>query len=137
MPNGAGIGSAIGSTGLLAEGAVGSAAGVPWAVILPIAVSLIGSLLGGDSEAKEQQQRQENLTGTLNALRQAGFSPPYQSQMLPVMDPTIAQALLNNYSRLSNWGYPEGMGMDTSFIENALSSIAGSSSPALNRRIQL
>ena len=99
------------------SGLVGSAAGMPWSIILPLVTTLLGGLFGGG------QSKEDELKEILKALEGAGFQKPYQSQTLSTMDPTIAQALLNNYSRYANWGFPEGMGMDTSFIEDALAQI--------------
>lgn len=104
----------IGPAGSLAAGAAAGIAGVPWSIIIPIAISLLGDLFG---------KEEDPLTGAMDLKRQMdilGFKEPYRSPYLAGADRTMYQALLNQMKRTANWGWPAGMGMDTSFIEDAL-----------------
>ncbi|MGB7295447.1 MAG: hypothetical protein WBC70_07645 [Candidatus Aminicenantales bacterium] len=94
------------------------AAGFPW-FLIPIAISILGSLFEEDPEEK----RQQDLQNLLMNLRMAGIKPPYQSPFAKGLDPIMLQALLAQLKRTSNWGWLEGMGMHTSFIEDALKNL--------------
>lgn len=107
----------FGGGGGAAEGAAGAAAGVagmPWAIIIPIAMSLIGEIFG---------KKDDPLSDAMDMKKQMamlGMNPPYQSPYTASADKTMYQMLLNQMKRSANWGWPEGMGIDTSFITDAL-----------------
>ena len=101
-------------------GAAGAAAGFPWA-LLPIAISLLGSIFGESEEDKKSKELEEMAA----LMKQMGINPPYQSPYLKKMDPIVAQALASQMKRTSNWGWPEGKGMDTSFLDQFLQSMQG------------
>lgn len=106
--------SGIGSLG-------GAGAGSPWSWLIPILVALMPSLFGG-----EEDEEREAMKRAMEGKRIAegmGLTPPYQSPYLPGIDKTVMQAILNNLQRTSNWGWPAGKQMDTSFIEQALASL--------------
>lgn len=118
-------GAGAGAIGAGMAGAMGAAgAGFPWLLAIPILSSLIQALT---SKSKEQQQ-QENVTNTLRMLQQLGIKQPYQSKYTQKLDPIIAMALANQLKRTSNWGWPQGMGMDTGLLEAFLQSITSPSS---------
>lgn len=101
---GAGIGAAAGTAG----------AGMPLSIIIPVIISLLSDIFGKDDDP---------LTGAMDLKSQMdilGFKEPYRSPYIAGADRTMYQALLNQLKRTSNWGWPEGMGMDTGFIEEAL-----------------
>jgi len=92
--------------------------------LIPIGIELLSSLFEEDPEEK----RQRDLQNLLMNLRRTGIKPPYQSPFLQTIDPTIARALLTQLQRSSNWGWLAGMGIDTSFIADALQNLGQSSS---------
>jgi hypothetical protein len=117
----------LGSGGIAttAAGAAGAAAGMPWSIILPIAVSLLSGLFSKNP----QDQEQEDLRRYMATLRQAGIRPPYQSGNVGTFDNIIAQALAANLGRYANFGFPEGMGVDLSFLQDYLAN------PSANRSL--
>jgi len=84
---------------------------------LPIILSVFGELF---TKEKNPIEEALDLQRQMSAL---GIKPPYQSQYPKQLDPVVARALLAQLNRTSNWGWPAGMGMDTSFIEEALKNI--------------
>jgi hypothetical protein len=105
--------------------AAGAAGGGPWAIIFPIALSILGGLLSEDP----QQRQEEEFQNYLRMLRQAGIRKPYQSKNIATFDDIIAQALTTNMGRYANWGVPEGMNVDLSFLNEYLAN------PSANRSI--
>jgi hypothetical protein len=120
------------STGAAGAGATAATAGLPWAIIIPIALSILGSIF---EEEKDPLEEAVNLKKQMGIL---GFKPPYQSPYAKGLDPVVLQALMAQLGRTANWGWPGGMGMDTSFIEEALGKIGagrfGASLPGAIRR---
>ena len=126
-------GASTGAAGAATAGGAGAAAataGIPWAIIIPIALSILGSIL---EEEKDPLEEAMNLKKQMGIL---GFQQPYQSPYLKTLDPTVAKALLAQLGRTSNWGWPAGMGMDTSFIEEALRNIGTAGLPGSIRQGQ-
>ena len=113
------------TAGTAAAGAAGG--GLPWSIILPIALSFFTSLFG---ENKEDKKREDALE-MQQLLQQMGLNQPYQSPYLPGMDKVSVQAILNQLGRSGNWGWPEGKGMDMSFIQDLLRDIPNLSAPQL------
>lgn len=97
-----------------AAGAAATGAGLPWSIILPIVLSLFGGALSEDPEEKKQRDFQTLLMN----LRQAGIKPPYQSPYIGSMDKIMAEALAANLGRYTNWGMPQGMNIDLSFLKD-------------------
>jgi len=115
-----GGGSAGGTAGMtmgMPATAGAATAGLPWSIILPIALSLMGSMFSKEKDPYEEAMQLKNQMAML------GFKPPYQSRYASTIDPVVAQALLAQLKRTANWGWPAGMGMDTSFIEDALANV--------------
>jgi hypothetical protein len=114
---GAMAGAGAGAMGAGTADATGriSAQGFPWAIAIPVILKVIEELTkkSPEEEARDVQRQMANL----------GFRQPYQSQFPQQLDPAIVQALLTQLKRTSNWGWPAGMGTDTSFIENLLKNI--------------
>ena len=81
---------------------------------LPIIIAVLGSLFGGEEDEEEEMykrmQMMKKMMGTM------GLKPPYQSQNLAQLDPAVMQAIMNNMGRYANFGFPEGMKMDTGFL---------------------
>ena len=109
-----GMGTLEQATGGLAEEGTAAAAGFPWA-ILPVVVSLLQTIF-----KKTPTQEAEDLKKQLAIL---GLQTPYQSPYMSTMDPVVVKALLAQLGRTSNWGWPAGKQMDTSFIQDALANI--------------
>lgn len=115
--------------------AVGAAAGFPWSIIIPIVISLMGGMFGDEEDEYGESMRRgregRNIAGAM------GLKQPYQSPYLPGIDKTVMQALMNSLQRTSNWGWPAGKQMDTSFIEQMLSSMSagGVGGSRVKRRI--
>lgn len=131
------FGALSGATTAAGATAGAAAGGFPWSIIIPIVVSLLGGMFSGEEdeygETMQRGREAQNIFGRM------GMKPPYQSPYLPGIDKTVMQALLNNLQRTSNWGWPAGKQMDTSFIEQMLSSMgtggAGGMLPGARRRI--
>jgi hypothetical protein len=104
------------STGQITTGTAAAAAGggTPWSIILPILISLLGDFLGGGDEEAEMFERG---MGMKNMLAQLGMRAPYQSPYTGQLDRVALQAILNQLKRTSNWGWPQGLGMDLSFLD--------------------
>ena len=133
MPNGL-IGGATGGIGAGATGAAAAAAlgaaGLSFSSILPylpIILSVFGELFKKSPEEEARDFQRQMLA--------LGFKPPYQSQFPKQLDPVIVRALLTQLKRTSNWGWPAGMGMDTSFIEEALKRLGAGGLPGKIRSI--
>jgi len=110
---GGGLGSILGTAGTGAEGGAATTALPSW--IIPIAISLLQTLFKKSPEDEAQDLK--------NQMATLGIKAPYQSPYLSQIDPVVLKALLAQMARTSNWGWPAGKGMDTSFIENALQNI--------------
>ena len=125
---GGGGGGGLGPAGT-AAGAAAGVAGMPWAIIIPIAMSLIGEIFG---------KKDDPLSDALDMQKQMamlGMKPPYQSPYTGAADKAGFQMLLNQMKRTANWGWPEGMGIDTSFITDALGENFPGTTPGGIRRI--
>ncbi len=110
---GKGAGAGAGAAGDAAGGAAGIQ-GIPWSIIIPIAMSLIGEIFGKKDDPLSGAMDMKKMMSTL------GMQQPYQSPYTGSADKTMYQMLLNQMNRTANWGWPEGMGIDTSFITDAL-----------------
>jgi len=123
----AGAGGAFGGAGATAAGA-----GLPLTILIPIIMSFLGAMFEKEKDPLEEAMNLKSQMGIL------GFKQPYQSPYAKGLDPVVLQALLAQLGRTSNWGWPAGMGMDTSFIEEALGKIGagrfGASLPGAIRR---
>lgn len=112
-------------------GAAAGAAGFPVALI-PIIISFLSAMFEKEKDPLEEAMNLKSQMGIL------GFKQPYQSPYAKGLDPIVLQALLAQLGRTSNWGWPSGMGMDTSFITDALNKIGvgrfGSSLPGAIRQ---
>ena len=86
----------------------------PWWLI-PIGISLLQSLF-----KKSPSQEAEDLKKQMAIL---GLQVPYQSPYMSTIDPVVLKALLAQLNRTSNWGWPAGKGIDTSFIQDALANV--------------
>jgi len=101
--------------------ALPAAAGAPWSMILPIAFSLLsgmGAFGGGsDPDAEYNEYKQRRTEGQLDSLLRSmiGQGKYWNSQAMG-LNPKVLQAVLNNYQRLANFGYPGGMQMDIDFL---------------------
>ena len=103
-----------------------------WTFLIPILLSFLGSMFEKEKDPLEEAMNLKSQMGIL------GFKPPYQSPYAKGLDPVVLQALMAQLGRTANWGWPGGMGMDTSFIEEALGKIGagrfGASLPGAIRR---
>ncbi|MCD6194277.1 MAG: hypothetical protein J7L26_12570 [Candidatus Aminicenantes bacterium] len=115
-------------------GLTASAAGlpIPLSLLLAVGIPLISSLF----EEDEEQKMLDRAMQMRNLMRLLGIRQPYQSPFLPSADRAFYQMLLQNLKRYANWGYPSGMGIDTSWIEDLIKGI-GSTSPIGSRKIRL
>ena len=135
---GAGAGGGIGGGKLLGGAAsiAGGAAGMPWSIIVPILLSIFGGLF-----EKSPEREAEDLQKQMEAM---GIKPPFQNPYLPQMSEAAFRGSLGQMGRTQNWGWPEGMGLDTSWIQDMLANIqpalppavgnTGQWNPALGRR---
>ena len=122
-----------GISGAAGAGTAGlGAAGLSFSSILPylpIVLSVLGELF---TKEKNPIEEALDLQRQMSAL---GIKQPYQSQYPKQLDPVVARALLAQLKRTSNWGWPAGMGMDTSFIEEALKRLGAGGLPGKIRSI--
>ena len=122
-----GMGTLEQATGGLAGEGTATTAAFPW-VILPIALTLLQTIF-----KKTATQEAEDLKKQMAVL---GLQTPYQSPYMSTVDPVVVKALLAQLGRTSNWGWPAGKQMDTSFIQDALGSIGtGALGGSVNRRV--
>lgn len=85
--------------------AAAAAAKIPWDILVPIFLSLLPSLFGGDSEEKKR----EEMSRELMALIKPEYSR-YTSAIQGV-DPIIQKALMGRLDQTKGWGWPSlGMG---------------------------
>lgn len=104
---GAGAGATTAGAGAGIAGAGASAAaggGIPWSIIIPIAISAITSLLGGQSQEKKQQ---EALDQVMQFLK-----PEYNRYTSGIQEisPVIQQTLMDRLGQTQGWGWPGGGG---------------------------
>jgi len=88
--------------------------GFPWS-LLTLILPLLQTIF-----KKSPTQEAEDLKKQMEVL---GLQAPYQSPYASTIDPTVLKALLAQLGRTSNWGWPAGKGIDTSFIQDALNNI--------------
>jgi len=107
-------GSPWGDLGTTPVGGTTKTEAFPW-FLIPIVVSLLQTMF-----KKSPTQEAEDLKKQMAVL---GLQTPYQSPYMSTMDPVVVKALLAQLGRTSNWGWPAGKGIDTSFIQDALKNI--------------
>lgn len=126
LPGGAGGGIGAGAAGGTSLGAAGAGGilGMPWSIALPVILSVLGStgIFGGGDEDEQALEDAMRLRQQMSIL---GIPKPYQSPYLPQVDKTVFQALINQMNRTANWGWPAGMQVDTSWLQNLIPNIAG------------
>lgn len=78
-------------------------------LIMMAVISVLGELLkkSPEKKAREQMALQEEL----------GYKQPYQNEYLPQMSEAAFRASMGQMGRTANWGWPEGMGVDTSWMD--------------------
>ena len=89
---------------------------IPWQIIIPALISVLGEVL-----EKEPDPLEEALT-LKQQMRTLGIKPPYQNPYLPQMSEAAFRAVMSQLGRTANWGWPEGQGIDLSWIESILAS---------------
>lgn len=104
------------ATGL--AGVAGAAGGFPWAIALPVIFSFLQStgLFGKTEEQQRQEQmqaQQQNLDEYLRMMQR--YMPP--AWMSRGMGQAAYNALLGQWGRMANWGYPENMQMDLGWLQ--------------------
>jgi len=109
--------------------AAAAATKIPWNILLPIALSFVGGLFGKD----ENEEMMERGMGMQQLLRGMGMRAPYQSPFTKSADTAVFNYILQNLQRYGNFGFPSGMQMDLSFLED----LAGSSKGATGRRVKI
>jgi len=84
---------------------------LPWNIILPAAIALFSSmgLFGGGDREEEEAQRRSEWERMLRRLTPTQYVDPNFAR-------TVLQALMNQMGRSSSWGWPEGRGLDLSFL---------------------
>jgi len=121
-----------GGIGMAAGGAAEEGSGMSLGLILAITQGLnmlLSLFQPSQEELLETQgevttQTQKDLMDYRAEMAgKLGVNPPYQSPYLGEVDPVIAKALMANLGRTSNWGWPEGQGINTDFITQALSNM--------------
>jgi len=124
-----GLGSLFGNAGKMAAGA---GAGIPMSIALPVLFSFLSSsgLFGGGEDEYEKWKREKEQQKLLQLMKPQYPAGAYQVNpaMFQGVNSAAYQAVLNHLKRMTNFGYPEGMGIDTSFIDEILSNMPASMS---------
>ncbi len=92
------------SGGATLPGAGGAAAaGMPWSIIIPAALSLLTSSgLFGETSSQKQRRMMEELLEMIKPQQQ------YFADQFQQFNPVVAKALQAQMSRTENWGWPGG-----------------------------
>jgi hypothetical protein len=89
--------------------------------ILPFLISILGPMLfGGNKSGSQDMTTAGRQTRTVTTPASG-----YQSPLVGLLDPMMANMLAQNVKRGSNWGWPAGQGIDTSWIDQMLSLLGG------------
>ena len=118
-----GMGTLEQATGGLAGDMTAGTSGFPWS-LLTLLVPLLQTIF-----KKTPTQEAEDLKKQMAIL---GIQTPYQSPYASTVDPVVLKALLAQLNRTSNWGWPAGKGIDTSFIQDALNNIGTTGTGGVN-----
>ncbi|MCK4793587.1 MAG: hypothetical protein KAV87_58200 [Desulfobacteraceae bacterium] len=79
-----------------------AAAGVPWAIIIPAALSLLTSSgLFGETSTQKQRRMMEELLAMIKPQQQ------YLAGQFREYNPVVAKALQTQMGRTANWGWPQ------------------------------
>lgn len=123
-----GLGAAGGAGVGAAAGGAAGLAGIPWTILVPALLSIFGGLFEKEedplSDALDLQQQ----------MRTLNINPPYQSPYLPQLNEAAFKAVMAQLGRTANFGWPEGQGIDLSFIQDILGS-APSGTGGTRRRL--
>ena len=105
--------------------------GLPLQYILPIVYSFLSSqgLFGGGDEEKERWLEMREMEDMMRRFGLGRFSR--QEKLASQLSPAVLKALVAQLQRTSGWGYPEGMGLDLSFLDKFLT--GGFGSPLIRR----
>lgn len=97
--------------------------------ILSFAIPMLFSYLNskgvfGKTEADVQGEKNDAINKAMTDYMDMmkGYMPP--ANQMQGLNSVVMKALLNNMSRYANWGYPQGMGMNTDFISQFLNSLS-------------
>jgi len=130
----AGTGAAAAGAGAIGAGAAGAAgaggllSGANWSVILPVLMSIFGGLF-----EKKEEDPLTQANNMLGMMKRLGIQTPYQNPYLPQMGEAAFRGSLGQLGRTANWGWPEGMGIDMSWIQDMLAN-APTGTPQQQRR---
>ena len=112
----------VGGMGAAAAGAAGG--GLPWHIILPILGSLLPGIGGGrDEDEAEAFLKEQELDRMMRRQGLGKYS--WREKQSQQLSPVVLKALINQMQRMGNWGYPEGMGLDFSFLQEGMGGGAG------------
>jgi len=77
-------------------------AGIPWAIIIPAALSLLTSTgLFGETSSQRQRRMMEELLALIKPQQQ------YFAEQFREYNPIVAKALQTQMARTANWGWPQ------------------------------
>lgn len=91
------------------------------AMIISAAIAGIDLLSGLFKKKEDPLQKAKDLKAQMAAM---GFPEPqeqFKNPYLDEMSTAAYQMIMNQLKRTSNWGWPEGMGLDTSWIDEMMS----------------
>ena len=98
-----------------------------WAAIVAAAITAISEL---SKLLKKKDDPMEDARAMMANMSELGYpgtegggapqSEEYQNPYLPQMGSAAFQMIMNQLKRTSNWGWPEGQGMDTSWLDDLL-----------------
>lgn len=90
-------------TSIAASGGA-AAAGFPWAMVVPIALSLLTQTgLLGETSTQRQKRLMEELLSFIKPQQQ------YFASRFKEYDPKVSEALMNQLNMTRGWGWPSGM----------------------------
>ena len=103
--------------------AAASTGGLPWNIILPIALAYFSNLFSDNDPEVDAVLQKLEMDKYAQTLRGMGMSPPYRSPHLAGLDTATLKAILNQLNRSKNWGWPGGKQLDMSFITDLLGNV--------------
>ena len=90
-------------------------------IIVMAIISALGEILKKSPEKKAREQ--------MGLMEEMGYQKPFQNPYLPQMTEAAFKGSLGQMGRTANWGWPEGMGMDTSWIDEMGKNIQPAQAP--------
>lgn len=95
-------------------------------LLLPIILGLMGNAIFSNKSSGSS-------SGTTTTQETTTDPTRYESPIIGLMDPMIAQSLAGNMKRYSNFGFPKGGGLDTSLADQIISLLGTEGTNVVNK----